>query len=121
MSISIRLKKTCVLVTMLGVFAGLMLGTGLCIAKSKKSKANGEKVMVDSVNASSQEVTILIQKDQSKTTYSVDNATKITVEDNPGSFKVIHSGQEVYDYVERTSSILDSIDVGPVKTDTDGK
>jgi hypothetical protein len=47
----------------------------------------------------------------------IDGGTTITVQGTAAALNQIKSGQQVYSYVERDPTTLDSIDVGPVRSD----
>jgi hypothetical protein len=76
----------------------------------------GNAVMVNAVSVATQQVTLLLQATSQKVVYNIDGGTTITVQGTAATLNQIHSGQEVYSYVERTPSTLDSIDVGPVRS-----
>lgn len=71
------------------------------------------RILVESVSASDNTVTIKDMSNSSTQTYKVDFATKITVNGNPGKLSDITSGLQVRDLVERDSQTLDSISVSP--------
>jgi hypothetical protein len=102
------------IVAVLALFLGLSLCTDVYAGKAKTPTAPGDNTMVNAVDVTAKQVTILIQSNSQKVVYTVDDATKITVDGNAATLSQVHSGQQVYAYVERDSQTLDSLDVGPV-------
>ena len=119
MSLCSKATKLSVLTAVLALFVGLILCPDVYAGKPKSSSpaAPGEGVMVTAVDAAAKQVTITLKKTSQKFVYTVDDFTKITVEGNAATLSEVHSGQEVYSYTERDTTTLDSIDVGPVRTE----
>jgi len=114
MSICAKVREYSAVATLLVLFLGLSLCTDVYAGKAKAPAAPGDNTMVNAVDMTAKQVTILIQSNSQKMVYTVDDFTKITVEGNAATLSQVHSGQQVYSYVERDSQTLDSLDVGPV-------
>lgn len=121
MSFCSKPQRLLVVATVLAFFAGLLACPDMSVGKTKTPKtpaAAGDSVMVNAVDATNQQVTLLLQASAEKVVYAVDGGTTITVQGTAATLSQIHSGQEVYSYVERDAKTLDSIDVGPVRPKT---
>jgi hypothetical protein len=121
MSFCSKPQRLVALAAVLTLFVGLMLCPDLSVGKTKKPASptdTGDTVMVNAVDEANQQVTLLLQASSQKVVYSVDGGTTITVQGTAATLKQVHSGLEVYSYVERDSKTLDSIDVGPVRPKT---
>jgi hypothetical protein len=120
MSIPTKVREYSGIAAVLALFLGLSLCTDVYAGKTKTAKAPaapGDKTMVNAVDVAAKQVTILIQSSSQKLVYTVDDFTKITVDGNAAQLSGVHSGQEVYSYVERDSQALDSLDVGAVRAE----
>jgi hypothetical protein len=110
-----------VIAAVLVLFVGLMVCPDVSVGKTKAPATTPDKgnaVMVNAVDTTHQQVTLLLQASSQKVVYTVDGGTTITVQGTAATLSQIHSGQEVYSYIERDSTTLDSIDVGPVRPKT---
>jgi hypothetical protein len=121
MSFCSKRQGLLVIAAVLALFVGLMVCPDVSVGKTKAPATPadpGNAVMVNAVDAAHQQVTLLLQASSQKVVYTVDGGTTITVQGTAATLSQIHSGQEVYSYVERDSTTLDSIDVGPVRPKT---
>lgn len=128
MSFCCKPRRLFVTVAVLAFFVGLILcpdvSTGRVFYNNNKNNNDqnqeppdtGNAVMVNAVSVATQQVTLLLQATSQKVVYIIDGGTTITVQGTAATLSQIHSGQEVYSYVERTPNTLDSIDVGPVRS-----
>jgi hypothetical protein len=82
--------------------------------KAKEGDAQDDpRILVTAVSASSGSITVEYMTNKVTHTYTIDGATIITINGNPGKISGIAAGMQVRDSVERDSSTLDSISVGP--------
>jgi hypothetical protein len=98
----------CVLLGLVGVLPNQALGA----AKPKVPPPEDKRVLVKAVNEAAKQITVERMINGQTQIYTVDDFTQVTVENSPGSIKDIKAGQEVFSYVERDGSTLDSITVG---------
>ena len=121
MSFCSKRQGLLVIAAVLAFFVGLMVCPDVSVGKTKAPATTPDKgntVMVNAVDAAHQQITLLLQASAQKVVYTVDGGTTITVQGTAATLSQIHSGQEVYSYVERDAKTLDSIDVGPVRPKT---
>jgi len=109
-------SKIVILPLVLLLFFGLISGVAIGKDKNKgtKNPPPDPRILVTSVDATNQQVTLTFKKSGQTTVYTIDSVTQITLKDGTAAtFKDIQVGQEVFNYAERDSHTLDSISVGP--------
>jgi len=120
MSFCNRNQTPLVVAVVLAFFVGLMVCPGIYAAKPNPNDPNnnppdnGNAVIVTSVDVAHQQVTLLLKANSQRVVYTIDGGTTITVQGTAASLSQLKSGQQVYSYIERDPTTLDSIDVGPV-------
>jgi hypothetical protein len=69
------------------------------------------RILVDRVDISNQQITLIFERDHTKHVYLVDMTTIIKFQGNTGTINDLNVGQLVASYVERDSASLDSIEI----------
>lgn len=121
MSCSCKFPRLWVIAGVLALFLGLVACPDIYAAKpdpnpNDQPPDKGNAVLVNAVDAAHQQVTLLLQANSQRVVYTIDGGTTITVQGTAASLGQLHSGQEVYSYIERDPTTLDSIDVGPPRS-----
>jgi len=97
----------------LALLLALAITTPASASNKKKSTPDDTRILIDSVDASANTITVKIMTTKTTKIYKVDSSTTITVNGQAGKLSDITSGLQVRDMVERDSESLDSISVSP--------
>ena len=98
---------------LLAVFLGLLMSLP-ALASTTKPKTPApvdNRILVTAVDLANQQITFTYQDNKKRLVYVVDPMTSVTVQGQKAALKDIKVGEQVYDYVERDSQSLDSINV----------